>query len=105
VLPARRGRPASPASRIDTEMFRALERVQRRMFPGAVTLPSMLTGATDMAQIRAKGVQAYGIGPVVARRRPPGGGAHGDDERLSEASLHKLVEFLWRAVVEVAAAK
>jgi acetylornithine deacetylase/succinyl-diaminopimelate desuccinylase-like protein len=65
----------------------------------------MLTGATDMAQIRAKGVQAYGIGPVVARRGPPGGGAHGDDERLSEASLHKLVEFLWRAVVEVAAAK
>jgi len=31
------------------------------------------------------------------------GGAHADDERLAEASIHKLVEFLWYSVVEVAA--
>ena len=103
VLPAERAeRPAAPPSRLDTEMFRALERVQRRMFPGAITLPSMLTGATDMAQLRAH-VQAYGFGPLVDDADGGLSGAHTDDERLAEAALEKLVEFLWYSVLEVAA--
>ena len=106
VLPAARAmRPLSSPSRIDTEMFQALERVQRRMFPGAITLPSMLTGATDMAQLRARGVQAYGYGPIVDDNDAGLGGAHTDDERLAETSLEKLVEFLWNSVLEIAAAK
>ena len=105
VLATGRGRPAAAPSRIDTEMFRALERVQRRMFPGAITLPSMLTGATDMAQLRARGVQAYGIGPIVDDADGAIGGAHTDDERLAETSLGKLVEYQWRAVLEVAASR
>jgi acetylornithine deacetylase/succinyl-diaminopimelate desuccinylase-like protein len=104
VLPAERAeRPAAPPSRIDTEMFRALERVQQRMFPGAITLPSMLSGATDMAQLRAHLVQAYGFGPIIDETNGGVGGAHADDERLAEASLQKLVEFLWDTVLEVAA--
>jgi len=106
VLPAERAeRPSAPPSRIDTEMFRALERVQQRMFPGAITLPAMLSGATDMAQLRARGVQAYGFGPLVDETDGGVGGAHADDERLAEASLHKLVEFLWDTVLEVAASQ
>jgi hypothetical protein len=31
------------------------------------------------------------------------GGAHADDERILEKSLHDFVKFLWHAVVEVAA--
>ena len=103
VLPAdREERPVGPPSRTDTEMFRALERVQQRMFPGAVTLPAMLSGATDMAQLRARGVQSYGFGPIVDES-DTGGAAHGDDERLAVTSLEKLVEFLWYSVLEVAA--
>jgi acetylornithine deacetylase/succinyl-diaminopimelate desuccinylase-like protein len=103
VVGARRGRPASPPSRHDTEMFRALEKAQRAVYPGAITLPTMLTGATDVAQLRARGVQAYGVGPLVEEKDSNSGGAHGDDERLAEAALGKLLEFLWSAVVEVAA--
>ncbi|HVP45665.1 MAG TPA: M20/M25/M40 family metallo-hydrolase [Bryobacteraceae bacterium] len=104
VLPAERGeRPAGPPSRIDTEMFHALERVQQRMFPGAITLPAMLTGATDMAQLRTRGVQAYGIGPIVDEADGGSGGAHADDERLAETSIEKLVEFLWYTVLDAAA--
>lgn len=105
IVPNTTGRrPASPPSRIDTEMFRAFEAVQKEMFPGAITVPSMLTGATDNAQLRTKGVQAYGFGPIVDEREAAGpGGAHGDDERLRESSLYKEVEFLWRSVVRVAA--
>jgi len=54
-------RPASPPSRLDTDLFRALEHAQKRMWPAAITLPAMVTGATDLAQLRAKGVQAYGL--------------------------------------------
>jgi acetylornithine deacetylase/succinyl-diaminopimelate desuccinylase-like protein len=82
-------------------MFRALENAQRRLFPGAITLPQMSSGATDNAQLRAKGVEAYGFGPVVDER--DGHGAHSDDERIAESSIPKLAEFLWYAVLEVAA--
>jgi acetylornithine deacetylase/succinyl-diaminopimelate desuccinylase-like protein len=105
IVPPRASRPAAPPSRIDSEMFRALERVQRRMFPEAVTLPGMLTGATDMAQLRARGVQAYGFGSIVTAENGPVGGAHGDDERIPVRSLQKLVEFLWYSVLEVAATR
>ena len=98
------GREPGAPSRIDNEMFHSFERVQREMFPGAITLPSMLTGATDNAQLRAKGVQAYGFGPIVDEKDAAGGGgAHGDDEHLKETSLYKEVEFIWRSVVPVVA--
>src|SRR3990167_4201909 len=57
--------PATPPSPLDSDMFRALEKAQAEVFPGGVTLPVMLTGATDSASLRAKGVPSYGIGPVV----------------------------------------
>ena len=58
--------PATPPSRLDTEMFAALERkkAQQAVFPGTTVIPTMLTGATDSAFLRAKGVQAYGLGSV-----------------------------------------
>jgi acetylornithine deacetylase/succinyl-diaminopimelate desuccinylase-like protein len=96
-------RPANPPSRIDTDMFRALERSQQRVFPAAVSLPAMGTGATDSAQLRAKGVQAYGLGSVATDedRR----GVHGNDERMNIEGLGKFVEFIYGAVVEVAGGK
>ena len=48
-----------------------------------VTLPTMGTGATDMAQIRSKGVQCYGIGPALdSEDGQKGFGAHSDQERI-----------------------
>jgi acetylornithine deacetylase/succinyl-diaminopimelate desuccinylase-like protein len=73
------------------------------MFPGAITLPQMSSGATDSAQLRAKGVEAYGFGPIVDEHDSHG--AHSDDERVLESSIPKLVEYLWYVVLEVAAAR
>jgi acetylornithine deacetylase/succinyl-diaminopimelate desuccinylase-like protein len=99
-------RPPAPPSRLNTEVFHALETVQKRMFPQAVTLPYLLTGATDMNPMRAKGVQAYGIGPMSdLGELMSGRGAHGNDERVSEKALHDFVQFQWQAVLEVAASK
>lgn len=106
IVPEGVYRPASSPSSIDNEMFGALEAATERLFPGAVTIPTMLTGATDMAQIRALGTQCYGFGPVEREEDlTGGGGAHGDDERILESSLLPLVQYLWYAVVEVAASK
>jgi len=99
-------RPAAPSSNLKTDMFAALEKAQKQTFPGAVTLPALLTGATDMYQLRLKGVQAYGIGPLIEEKEVGrGGGVHGNDERILEKSLHDFVRFLWQAVLEVAAKK
>jgi acetylornithine deacetylase/succinyl-diaminopimelate desuccinylase-like protein len=103
VTSTRGGRPASPPSRLDSEMFRAFEAATRRVYPGAITLPTMLTGATDMAQLRGKGVQSYGIGPVIDEKDRGRNAAHTDDERLAESALFKLVEFQWNAVMLLAA--
>ena len=62
----------------------------------------MGTGATDMAQLRAKGIQAYGIGPASTEDDSINYGAHGDVERLAESSVYQFVEFAWKAVLDVA---
>ena len=100
IGPRKPDRPATAPSRTDTALYRALERAQRKMFPNAITLPLMLTGATDMAQLRARGVEAYGFGPIIEAGDP--GEAHANDERLAEVSLYKLVEFLWYTILEAA---
>jgi acetylornithine deacetylase/succinyl-diaminopimelate desuccinylase-like protein len=105
VTNATRNRPIAPPSSIDSEMFRALERTQKSMFPDAVTIPVMLTGATDMAQLRGKGVQAYGFGAIADESENELHGAHSDQERLLESSIHKMVQFLWYTVLDIAASK
>ena len=103
VSGSNKARPASPPSKLDTEMFLALERAQKRMFPEAATIPVMLTGATDSAQLRAKGVQAYGIGSVMTEE--DGNRLHGNDERISVQGLRTFLEFVWLAVTDIAGAK
>jgi len=98
-------RPIGAPSRLDSEMYRALERVSQDMYPGATVLPTMSTVATDMAQLRAKGVQAYGIGPPSTESDTINYGSHSDVERLAETSLYRFVEFTWRAALEVAVTK
>jgi acetylornithine deacetylase/succinyl-diaminopimelate desuccinylase-like protein len=104
IPPKTNARPFSPPSRLDTELFRALESTGNRLF-NVPTLPYMLTGATDMAQLRAKGVQAYGTGPVAAPEEGPLGLAHGDDEHIAISSLVSLVRWTWETVIEVASAR
>ena len=94
-------RPAG-RSRLDTEAFKAIEAAVTGHYATA-TLPTMSTGATDMAYLRAKGVQCYGIGPAVdAEDGPKGFGAHSDQERILESELHRFVRFNWDVVKELA---
>jgi acetylornithine deacetylase/succinyl-diaminopimelate desuccinylase-like protein len=63
----------------------------------------MQVGATDSAQLRAKGVQAYDIGTVMGPEDLKR--IHGNDERLQIAGFGKFVQFLYAATVEIAGAK
>jgi acetylornithine deacetylase/succinyl-diaminopimelate desuccinylase-like protein len=96
-------RPATPPSGLDTDAFHALEHAQQKVFPGVPTIPIMQVGATDSAQLRAKGVQAYDLGTVMSsddRTR-----IHGNDERIQITGFGKFVQFLYTATVEIAGAK
>ena len=103
IEPIPQTRPASPASRLGTEMYQAMERAAKALYPSATVIPSMSTGASDMAQLRAKGIQSYGIGPASTEADALNYPAHGDVERLAESSLYPFVQYVWTVVTEVAA--
>jgi acetylornithine deacetylase/succinyl-diaminopimelate desuccinylase-like protein len=96
-------RPATPPSGLETDAFHALERAQQKVFPGALTIPIMQVGATDSSELRAKGVQAYGIEPILTAEDLKR--IHGNDERLQIAGFGKFVEFLYTATTDIAGAK
>ena len=104
IVPERIYRPAAAPSEIDNEMYRTLERVAVEMFPSTSVSPIMATGATDMSQIRAKGVQAYGIGPArTLAEIISGHGAHGDNERVAEDAFVDMLRYLWQVIIEMSA--
>jgi acetylornithine deacetylase/succinyl-diaminopimelate desuccinylase-like protein len=97
-------RPAGVTSPIDGEAFVAIERAVATHYAAPV-VPTMSTGATDMAFLRAKGIRCYGVGPAVDQEDGPlGFGAHSDQERILEQELYRFQRFFYDAVVRLAAA-
>src|SRR5205807_2912840 len=54
---ARDVRPGTSSARLDYEGFKVVEAMVRKDYD-TVTLPTMSTGATDMAYLRAKGMRS-----------------------------------------------
>jgi acetylornithine deacetylase/succinyl-diaminopimelate desuccinylase-like protein len=99
-----RYRPAGTSS-LTTEAFTVIEQ-QVKAHYNATVLPTMSTGASDMAQIRSKGINCYGIGPALdTEDGPKGFGAHSDQERILEAELHRFVRFQIDVVMALAATR
>lgn len=100
-LGQRNTRPAGQAS-INTTAFSAIEQNLQEHY-GVITLPTMSTGATDMAYLRARGVQCYGIGPAIDREDAAlGFGAHSDQERILISEMNRFVRFNWDLVIDIA---
>jgi acetylornithine deacetylase/succinyl-diaminopimelate desuccinylase-like protein len=98
-------RPGAGEARLSSEAFQVIEAAMKKNYD-TVTLPTMSTGATDMAYLRGKGMQCYGIGPALdVEDGPKGYGAHSDQERLLESELHRFVRFNWDVVVDLARAR
>lgn len=102
---ARDVRPGTGGAKLESDAFGVVESAVKTHYQ-TVTLPTMSTGATDMAYLRAKGQQCYGIGPATdIEDGPKGFGAHSDQERILEAELHRFVRFNWDVVKGIAGAK
>jgi len=86
-------RPGGAKTDLTSDAFKAIESMVTKHY-ATVTLPTMSTGATDMAYLRAKGIQCYGVGPATdTEDGPKGFGAHSDQERILEAELYRFVRF------------
>lgn len=95
-------RPGAPPSRLRTEAFEVLEAAIKRHY-GVITIPTMSTGATDMAYLREKGIDCFGIGPMVdSEDGIKGYGAHSDQERILEEGLFAFVRFNYDVVLQLA---
>jgi acetylornithine deacetylase/succinyl-diaminopimelate desuccinylase-like protein len=95
-------RPGAAPSRLDSDAYKAIEASYKKVY-GVITVPTMSTGATDMAFLRAKGTQCYGVGVMSDTEDAPRGfAAHSDQERILEESLYKHVQFIWSAVTGIA---
>jgi acetylornithine deacetylase/succinyl-diaminopimelate desuccinylase-like protein len=92
-------------TRLGTDAFNVLEANIKKHY-STITLPTMSTGATDMAYLRAKGIQCYGIGPALdVEDGPKGFGAHSDQERIVESELYRFVRFNFDVVADLARAR
>jgi acetylornithine deacetylase/succinyl-diaminopimelate desuccinylase-like protein len=81
---------------VDTELFRAIERVAARSERPAVVVPRVLAGFNDAHYFRALGVVAYGFVPRWLDPRDTRG-IHGPNERISLQNLTRGV----RVMVEI----
>ena len=68
---------------LDTEMFKALERVVGRMLPGVPIATPVSAGASDRPYWAAAGVICYGIDPWLVELEESRYSVHGNNERLS----------------------
>lgn len=91
----------APASPLDTEMYRTLESVARRLSPGALVVPQLTTGATDARFLRLKGVPCYGINPCPTGQDEEGT-LHGHNERVRLTSVAFGVRFVKEVLLEIA---
>ena len=88
----------SPPSPLRPDVMGPVERLVARMWPGAVIVPSMSTGATDGLYVRNAGIPVYGVSAVFERLDDIR--AHGRDERIGVQAYHEAARF-WYELVKV----
>jgi acetylornithine deacetylase/succinyl-diaminopimelate desuccinylase-like protein len=98
-------RPPVPATRVDSELFKAVEAAVTTVY-NVPALPTMSTYATDLWPLRARGVQCVGIGSAVdIEDQTKGFGMHSDQERLLESELQRFVRLSWTIVTGLASGR
>ena len=66
------------------------------MWPGAVVIPTMSTGASDGKYLRLAGIPVYGISGMFTDIDDVR--AHGRDERIGVADFYRGVDFTYRFI-------
>jgi acetylornithine deacetylase/succinyl-diaminopimelate desuccinylase-like protein len=97
---AQRGFRLPNESAVDTELFRVIERVLGRRYPGVPVTTKMLSGATESVLFRPLGIVCYGFTPLLTSSEEVATG-HGDDERINEATVRASTGVFYEVVREV----
>lgn len=90
----------SPASPLRPDILRPITDLATRMWPGAVIVPEMSTGATDGLYVRNAGIPVYGVSAVFERIDDVR--AHGRDERIGVKAYHDAARFWYELVKQLA---
>jgi acetylornithine deacetylase/succinyl-diaminopimelate desuccinylase-like protein len=85
------------------KVFKPVEELAAKMWPGVPVTPSMSAGATDGAFLTPAGIPTYGVSGMFGD--PDGNGAHGLNERLRVKSVYDGRDFLYQVVKIYAGAK
>ena len=81
----------SPPSPLRPDVMQPVTRLVTKMWPGAVVVPEMSTGATDGLYVRNAGIPVYGVSAVFERIDDVR--AHGRDERIGVTAYHDAARF------------
>ena len=84
----------SPASPLRPDVMGPVQKLVEEMWPGAVVIPEMSTGATDGLYVRNAGIPVYGVSAIFERIDDIR--AHGRDERVGVKAFHDAAEFWYR---------
>lgn len=89
-----------PASPLDPELMRTIDRITDSLWPGVPVVPMMLTAATDGLYLRAAGIPTYGVQGFFFDRNDIR--MHGRDERMPVTSFYEGQTFLYDLVKALA---
>jgi acetylornithine deacetylase/succinyl-diaminopimelate desuccinylase-like protein len=87
---------------LDTEMFKALERVAGRLLPGVPVATPMSAGASDRPYWAAAGLICYGIDPWLVELEESRYSVHGNNERLSLENIEFGLKLYVGTMMEMA---
>ena len=86
----------SPASPLNANILRTIERVSAEFWPGIPVVPGMLAAATDGSFLRNAGIPTYGHSGLAVNSTDIR--VHGKDERIPVKSFFEGHEYLYRVV-------
>lgn len=87
----------SAPSALNEEVMGSIEKLSQQVWPGAVVLPVMSSGATDGSFLRNAGIPTYGHSGL-ASDISDGGRIHGNNERVHVNSFYQGTDYLYRLV-------
>ena len=92
-------RPSKP-SPLRPDVMGVVESLTKQMYPGAVVVPVMSTGATDGLYLRNGEIPTYGIDGTFGDMEDVR--AHGRDERVGVKQFYEGLEFQYRLITALA---
>ena len=93
----------SPAATLDPAVVARVEHVTDEMWPGVKVVPVMSSGASDSVFFRRAGLPTFGVSGTFVDESDLR--AHGRDERVGVNEFYESLEFSYRLIKSLAAAR